>query len=165
VVFKLDSSGQETLLYTFMDGTDGGFPIAGVSLDKAGNLYGTTSYGGAEGLGAVFEVDAAGKETVLYSFTGTTDGANPQAGVVRDSAGNLYGTSNGGEFHCPRCESASGIVYELDTSGALTVLYAFNGLSKGNSPNGVIRSSSGSLYGTTEFDGLSGGGVIFKIKP
>jgi uncharacterized repeat protein (TIGR03803 family) len=108
-------------------------------------------------------VQAQAGESVLYRFAADS-GEYPLAGVILH-AGNLYGTSNGGERHCPRCESASGIVYELDTSGAFTALYAFNGMSKGNSPNGAIRSPSGSLYGTTEFDGLSGGGVIFKIKP
>ena len=90
---KLDTAGQETVLYSFTGGTDGGVPFAGVILDSAGNLYGTTYIGGSTGFGAVYKVDASGLDTVLYSFTGEADGGGPWAGVVRDSAGNLYGTT------------------------------------------------------------------------
>src|SRR5580700_9701150 len=85
VVYKLDSSGNETVLHTFSfnGGTDGGNPYAGVIRDPAGNLYGTTYYGGVWGAGVVYKVDSAGNETVLYSFTGGADGGNPQAGVIR----------------------------------------------------------------------------------
>ena len=82
-----------TLLYSFAGASDGGFTYAGVVRDVAGNLYGTAYQGGAFGLGAVYKVDTTGKETVLYSFAGGSDGANPHAGLVRDSAGNLYGTT------------------------------------------------------------------------
>src|ERR1022692_4599064 len=93
VVFKLDTSGHETVLYNFTGGTDGGNPSGGVIRDSAGNLYGTTQIGGAVGWGVVFKLDKSGHETVLYSFTGGTDGWNPSGGVIRDSAGNLYGTT------------------------------------------------------------------------
>jgi uncharacterized repeat protein (TIGR03803 family) len=75
--------------------------------DSAGNLYGTTVGGGTPGFGVVFEVDAAGKETVLYSFTGGADGGSPYAGVIRDSAGNLYGTTSSGG------RELSGVVFKL----------------------------------------------------
>jgi uncharacterized repeat protein (TIGR03803 family) len=65
-------------------------------MDSVGNLYGTTLNGGTTGNGTIFKVDATGQETVLYSFTGGTDGANPQAGLIMDSVGNLYGTTTGG---------------------------------------------------------------------
>ena len=71
-------------------------PTEGVIRDSAGNLYGTTNGGGASNAGVVFKMDTSGNETVLYSFTGGADGGNPLAGVIRDSAGNLYGTTNGG---------------------------------------------------------------------
>ena len=96
VVYKLDTSGQETVLYSFTGGAEGGDPLAGVVRDSAGNLYGTTSCGGTAGAGVVFKLDTTGHETVLYSFTGGADGGIPTAGVIRDSAGNLYGTTYGG---------------------------------------------------------------------
>lgn len=93
-VFKLDKTGKETVLYSFTGGNDGAFPFAGLTADAAGNLYGTTHAGGAfVNFGTVFELDKAGKLTVLHSFTGGTDGSTPFGGVIRDSAGNLYGTT------------------------------------------------------------------------
>src|SRR5208282_3849903 len=96
VVFKVDPSGNETVLYTFTGGADGGYPLAGVIRDSAGNLYGTTNGGGASGAGVVFKVDTSGNETVLYTFTGGSDGGSPWGGVIRDSKGNLYGTADVG---------------------------------------------------------------------
>jgi uncharacterized repeat protein (TIGR03803 family) len=108
VVFKLDPTGHETILYSFT-GADGAGPYAGVVRDDAGNLYGTTTYGGGGGpkcgsgygCGVVFKLDTTGHETVLHTFTGGSDGANPFAGLIRDSAGNLYGTAyQGGNLNC-----------------------------------------------------------------
>jgi uncharacterized repeat protein (TIGR03803 family) len=96
VVFKLDSAGHETVLYSFQGQPDGWNPIAGLVRDPAGNFYGTILRGGAYGAGTVFELDTTGKETVLYSFTGGSDGASPYAGLIRDSSNNLYGTAVGG---------------------------------------------------------------------
>jgi len=91
VIFKLDATGQETLLYTFTRGVDGGGPLAGV-IHSGGNLYGTTYYGGALSAGVVFKLNiTTGHETVLHSFRGGADGGNPRAAVVLDSAGNLVG--------------------------------------------------------------------------
>jgi uncharacterized repeat protein (TIGR03803 family) len=81
------------VLYSFTGGADGGNPVAGVIRDSTGNLYGTTYFGGAAGDGVVYKLDTAGHETVLHSFTRGADGANPEAGVIRDSAGHLYGTT------------------------------------------------------------------------
>ena len=93
VVFKVNTASQETVLYSFTGGADGWAPNAGVISDSAGNLYGTTVNGGTAGRGVVYKLDTAGQETVLYSFRGGADGAFPFAGVIRDSAGNLYGTT------------------------------------------------------------------------
>jgi len=82
VVFKLDTEGHETVLYNFTDGADGGHPMAGVILDSGDNLYGTTYAGGAIAAGAVYKLDTAGSETVLYGFPGGPDGASPYAGVI-----------------------------------------------------------------------------------
>ena len=101
MVFKLDPSGKETVLYTFTGAADGGFPVSGLIADAAGNLYSTTGGGGNTsapncvftGCGVVFKLDRSGNETVLYTFTGGADGSGPSAGLVRDAAGNLYGTT------------------------------------------------------------------------
>ena len=112
VVFKLDRSGNETLLYSFTGGADGGYPSAGVIRDLAGNFYGTTNGGGASGAGVVFKLDPSGNETALYSFTGGADGGYPLAGLIRDSKGNLYGTTNGGGA------SGAGVgLFKLDKTG------------------------------------------------
>src|SRR5262249_42321718 len=88
VVFKLDTTGRESVVYNFTGGADGGYPYAGLVRDKKGNLYGTTYLGGLSGQGTVFKVTPAGKETVLYSFTGGADGGNPTARLLWDRKGN-----------------------------------------------------------------------------
>jgi uncharacterized repeat protein (TIGR03803 family) len=158
VVYKLDASGHETVLYNFTGGGDGGGPLAGVIRDSAGNLYGTTNFGGSANAGVVYKLDAAGHETVLFSFTGGADGGVPYAGVILDSAGNLYGTTvRGGQ-------TGAGVVYKLDTTGHETVLYSFTGGVDGGGPfSGVIRDGAGNLYGTTTRGGQAGGGVVYKL--
>ncbi|HXM40528.1 MAG TPA: choice-of-anchor tandem repeat GloVer-containing protein [Bryobacteraceae bacterium] len=158
VVFSVDPTGHETVLYSFTGGNDGGLPYAGVILDSAGNLYGTTRAGGTANAGVVFKLDAAGNETVLYSFTGLADGGYPTASVILDSSGNLYGTASGGG------EAGYGVVYELDATGHETVLYSFTGLADGAYPSaGVLLDPAGNLYGTTSFGGAAGAGVVFKL--
>jgi len=157
VVYKLDTLGNYTVLYSFTGGADGGGPEAGVIRDSAGNLYGTT-YGGGSG-GVVYKVDTSGQETVLYSFTGGADGGGPEAGVIRDSAGNLYGTTYGGG-------SGQGVVYKVDTSGHETVLHTFTGGADGGHPAaGLIRGGAGNLFGTASSGGKYGAGVVFELKP
>lgn len=157
-VFKVNSNGQETVLYSFTGGIDGGFPYAGVITDSGGNVYGTTYYGGIANAGLVFKVDPNGHETVLYSFSGQTDGGYPYAGLIRDSAGNLYGTArSGGRW-------GRGVVYKLDAGGQETVLYSFTGGADGGTPEaGVISDPAGNLYGTASFGGSSGWGVVYKL--
>ena len=106
----------------------------------------------------VFEVDIFGNETVLYSFTGGADGSAPN-GVIRDSAGNLYGTTYQGGA------SNAGVVFKIDTSGNETPLYGFTGEADGGYPAfaGVILDSEGNLYGTTAGGGTSGAGVVYKV--
>ena len=84
------------MLYSFSGGADGEFALGGVVRDSEGNLFGTTNSGGAYGFGTVYKLDTACKETVLYSFAGGADGANPQASLLLDSEGNLYGTATAG---------------------------------------------------------------------
>src|ERR1039457_2108774 len=158
VVYKLDTTGHETVLYSFTAGADGGNPYAGVIRDSAGNLYGTTYYGGTANAGVVYKLDSTGQETVLYTFTAWPDGAYPQAGVIRDSAGNLYGTTYQGGT------GGAGTVYEVDTTGHEVVLYSFPAEASGGFPHaGVIRDSAGNLYGTTYFRGRANAGVVYKL--
>jgi len=165
VVFKVDTSGTETVLYSFTGGADGGYPEAGLVRDSAGNLYGTTNNGGPSGAGVVFKLDAKGTETVLYAFTGGTDGGNPEAGLIRDAEGNLYGTTVDGGL---TTNSGYGVVFKLDTSGTETVLYSFTGGTDGANPYaGLVRDPAGNLYGTTYGGGRrfgnNGFGVVFEI--
>ncbi|MGO9520055.1 MAG: choice-of-anchor tandem repeat GloVer-containing protein, partial [Candidatus Korobacteraceae bacterium] len=168
-VYKLTpSSGSwtESILYTFTQNGDAQHPWGGVTFDTAGNLYGTTVYGGAYGKGAIYELTPAGAgwtETVLYSFTGGTDGANPYAGVIFDQSGNLYGaTSAGGSGN-------GGTVFELTASkGSWTfnLLYSFSGAS-GQFSAGPLANhafdSAGNLYGTAHGAGAYNFGSAFKL--
>jgi uncharacterized repeat protein (TIGR03803 family) len=174
-VFKIDSSGNETVLYRFTGGADGSVPLGGVIRDAAGNLYGTTDTGGASGSGTVFKLDKNGNETTLYSFTGFDDGGNPEGSLVRDAAGNLYGTTvAGGIFNCVQgFGGACGTVFKLDTTGAETVLYRFQGTTDGSMPfSGLALDGAGNLYGTAwngghidpnSFCDVFGCGTVFKI--
>jgi uncharacterized repeat protein (TIGR03803 family) len=161
-VFKLDTRGQETVLYSFTGSTDGGFPQAGLVLDTKGNLYGATSGGGSSSYaGTVFKVDSTGTETVLYTFTGSSDGGTPQSGLIRDSRGNLYGTTSAGGA------IGYGTVFKINAQGQETVLHSFGGGSDGAAPSesSLVRDSAGNLYGTTPQGGFTDFGIVFKIDP
>ncbi len=158
--------GRETVIHSFGTGTDGAQPIGGVVLDSAGNVYGTTSLGGADGNGTVFEAQRSGKtwtESVLYSFTGGSDGINPPAGVSLDTHGNLFGTTSFGGAY------GVGVVYELSPSSSgwtETILYNFQGLNDGQNPvGGVVVDRAGNLYGTTFDGGVNGGGTVYELSP
>lgn len=155
-------AGTESILYSFKGGpTDGQGPSGSLIMDSAGNFYGTTAEGGANGYGTVFRIDTAGAETVLHSFAGgPIDGQQPQAGLSMDSAGNLYGTTEyGGANNC-------GTVFKIDTASAETVLYSFaGGTADGQQPQaGLIMDSAGNLYGTTTFGGADRQGTVFKVS-
>ncbi len=163
-VFELaKGSGTITTLASF-NGTNGLYPYVGLILDSSGNLYGTTPAGGASSDGTVFEV-AHGSHTIttLASFNGT-NGQSPYGGVILDSSGNLYGTTeHGGAFQGPF--GGYGTVFELAKgSGTITTLASFNDDTAGANPfGGVIRDSSGNLYGTTFYGGASGDGTVFEL--
>ena len=146
VVYKIDPSGQETVLYAFTGGDDGANPYAGVTLDSAGNLYGTTVNGGAASAGVVYRVTPAGLESVLLAFAGKGGGANPYGSVTFDAAGNLYGTTYKGGAR------GYGEIYKLSPSGAETLLYSFTRVQGGESQSGVILDAAGNLYGTVEYE-------------
>ena len=156
----------ETVAYRFTGGSDGGAPQGDLTFDQSGNIYGVTNSGGDAGNGVVYELTPSGggwTQTVLYSFQGTEDGANPYGGVVLDKAGNLYGVVNYGGH------SNAGAVYELSPSGSgwtKTTLYDFTGGSDGATPyGGLIIDASGNLYGTTAFGGAGRGGTVFALTP
>ena len=160
-VFKLTPSGTETILWSFGNGTDGANPLAGVVLDRNGNLYGTTEYGGAYNQGTVFKLTPSGTETILWSFGNGTDGAYPVAGLVMYT-GNLYGTTaNGGAY-------GDGTVFEVTPSGTETILHSFvNNDIDGINPYAGLVMYNGNLYGTTvNGGGISGvAGIVFKMTP
>jgi uncharacterized repeat protein (TIGR03803 family) len=159
-VFKVTPSGTETVLYSFAGGSDGEHPYAGVIQGSDGNFYGTTYQGGTSGLGTVFKITPSGTETVLHSFAGgSSDGANPEAGVTQGTDGNFYGnTYQGGTGNL-------GTVFEITPSGTETVLHSFaGGSSDGANPTAnLLQSSDGNLYGSTGAGGTSGYGTFFKV--
>lgn len=182
------------VLYAFQEGNDGAYPIGGVIFDSAGNLYGTTNFGGGgpcspndyTGCGTVFKLspDSNGSwsETVLYSFQGGSDGQYPTSGLIFDTSGNLYGTtSEGGITTCVAPDgttSGCGTIFELspgaDGTWTKTILYMFQGgTSDGAGPNGLTLDKSGVLYGATTgggndglgHDGAYSGGTILELSP
>jgi uncharacterized repeat protein (TIGR03803 family) len=168
-VFKLDKTGKKTLLHSFTGTPDGAFPGGPLVMDAQGNLYGSTNSGGVSGNGTVFEVNSTDGETALYSFTGGADGGSPNAGLVLDAKGNLYGTTYGGGGHLYACENTPcGTVFRVSRAQGIikeTRLYSFTGKADGGKPKaGLVRDTQGNLYGTsTYFTGL-GWGTVFKVS-
>jgi uncharacterized repeat protein (TIGR03803 family) len=182
-VFERTASGTLKILYNFSASPDGEEPVAGLVRDSKGNLYGTTGYGGnaggvcgTNGCGTVFELVKAGAtytEKVLYAFTGGTDGANPGSGLVRDTGGDLYGTTlRGGGSGCSSA-AGCGTVFKITPADNEQVLYSFTGNADGATPSAsLILDAVGNLYGTTAYGGNFGGGcaslgcgVVFEVTP
>jgi uncharacterized repeat protein (TIGR03803 family) len=168
-VFKLAPGGALTVLYNFCSVggdscADGSAPASGLVMDSAGNLYGTTRQGGAQGplYGTVFKLSPDGTLTTLHSFSNNgVDGVNPAAGLVMDSKGNLYGTTYTGGV------SNSGVVYRVTPNGKETIVHSFGATSvDGGGPANVtlVRDRQGNLYGTTAFGGTHGDGTVFQIS-
>jgi uncharacterized repeat protein (TIGR03803 family) len=176
-VYRLTPDGHETVLYAFCklanctDGYEPGFG-GGLVEDNAGNFYGTTLFGGTThcnksvcGSGTVFKLAPNGQETVLYAFCPTRypscpDGAIPSSGLVRDNAGNLYGTAQQGGAN------GEGIVFKIAPNGTETVLHSFCGFcgNDGAFPGyGLAMDSVGNLYGTTGLGGTNNKGTVFKM--
>ncbi|HEY3638991.1 MAG TPA: choice-of-anchor tandem repeat GloVer-containing protein [Rhizomicrobium sp.] len=154
----------ETVLYSFGTGTDGATPIGGVTLDAAGNLYGTTSVGGASGYGAIFQLKpgATWTENILHSFQGTTDGSYPYAGLVSDAAGNLYGAATDGGTN------GGGSIFELTPSGGswnFSVISSVPGWGISGTFRDLMVDSSGNIYGTTHCDGSYDAGTVYELSP
>jgi len=186
-ITKSQSGWTTNVLHEFTGGSDGGNPGAGLVFDSAGNLYGTTQFGGdcayAYGCGVVYELSptTGGEwtESVLYSFQCGNDGCSPESQLVFDSSGNLYGTTLGGGNGSCGLGVPCGVVFELSPSAGgtwtETVLYDFQGFSDGESPTGpLVFDSKGNLYGTTAFGGSAddlcgypfyGCGTVFELSP
>jgi len=172
-VFRMTRGGHESVLHVFQ-GNDGGLPEAGL-IDVNGEFYGTTAgYGGGSGCGGigcgnVFKMTTAGQETVLYTFQGGSDGANPAASLLNVN-GTLYGTTiDGGGTGC-FVGDGCGTVFAISPSGQESVLYAFQGGSDGANPYAGLIAINGTLYGTTSGGGGtgcngSGCGTVFAITP
>lgn len=168
VVFKIEPYfGGESVLYSFCSQAncaDGSGPAGGLVRDAAGNFYGVTSTGGAFNYGTVFEIAPNGSETVLYSFcaqASCTDGYQPEGTLVRDSAGNLYGTTFSGGLN------SGGTVFEVAPNGVETVLYSFCSATNcidGEGPEaGIVRYGT-TAYGTTFTGGAYGRGTVFSLR-
>ncbi|MFZ0773526.1 MAG: choice-of-anchor tandem repeat GloVer-containing protein [Candidatus Sulfotelmatobacter sp.] len=167
VVFRLTQTRHgwiQTTLHAFTGGDDGGGPNGGMVFDSAGNLFGTTSYGGTNGLGTVFEISPTADgfaESVIHSF-GYPDGAGPYAGLAIDGANNLYGTldlSTGGY----------GAVFELSPVAGggwtLTLVHNFQDSDGANPYGPMVIDNLGNLYGTTANGGSAGHGTVFLLTP
>jgi uncharacterized repeat protein (TIGR03803 family) len=169
-VFKLappkiqGGTWTESVLYNFGTGTDGANPVAGVSFDTAGNLYGTTSAGGAYGYGTIFQLTPGTKwtENILHSFQHADDGDVPYAGLISDKSGNFYGAASGGGT------GGGGTVFELTPSNGnwtFKVLYSLPGSDISGTFRDLLRDASGNLYGTTHCDGIHSAGTVYKLAP
>ena len=161
-VFKLAAgSWTATTLHNFGAGTDGSTSYAGLVL-SGGNLYGTTSAGGTSGGGTLFELTPSGGSWTLqlvHSFGAGSDGTTPYAGLITDTAGNLYGTTLSGGIY-----GSGGTVFKFNVHGEL-VLRSF-GLPEGyGSVAGLAFDAAGNLYGTGEYGGTNGYGTVFQLTP
>jgi len=162
VVYKVDPSGNQTVLHTFQGNADGRQPYFGnLFRDNAGNLFGTTVYGGFKyniGLGVAFEIAHTGRETILHRFIGgANDGQQPVASLILDADGNFYGVTVAGGT------DEYGTVFRMSKSGKVTVLHTFTG-TDGVEPTGwLTQDAAGNFYGTAVTGGSTGDGTVFKI--
>jgi len=159
-VFKLTPTGTETILYSFTCGTDGCLPQSVPALDKDGNIYGTTTQGGADGWGTVFKITPSGTFSTLYGFTGGADGGGPGSNLYVDSKLNVYGTTySGGAF-------TFGAAFKITSAGVETVLHSFDANGKdGFWPFSGLIPGKVDFYGTSGRGGSIGVGAIFSLAP
>jgi uncharacterized repeat protein (TIGR03803 family) len=170
-VFELSNIlGQWRLkaLYAFKDTPDGDFPYGGLVFDKYGNLYGTTYYGGANGIGTVYRLGRSKgvwHERVLYSFKGGPDGDSPISTLVSDAQGNLYGTNSEGGSGCS-CGTIFKMTHAANGTWSETVVYRFPGTpGAGFAYNGIVVDPAGNFYGATVHGGPTNDGTIYKLTP
>jgi uncharacterized repeat protein (TIGR03803 family) len=156
-VFRMTPGGTVTVLFSFNYG-NGGIPIGGLRLGQNGNLYGTTSYGGASGDGTVFQITTNGVLTTLFSFNGA-NGSAPYGRLTQGTDGNFYGTTSLGGT------AGAGTVFRVTPAGGLRTLASFNRLNGSNPYAGMIQGADGNFYGTTTQGGSYGQGTIFEMTP
>jgi len=190
-ILKLDPAGEISTLVAFHN-VNGGGPKFGPLVLKKGNFFGTAFYGGthnlgtiykldlgtgkeaytnslcigqAPGCGAVFKLDASGKLTTLYSFTGGADGSGPEGSLIPDSEGDIYGSTNGGGFfNGSNCNYGCGGVFEIDAAATFTALYSFKGGADGEGMfGGAALGADGILYGASPYGG-NGWGTVFAVN-
>ena len=172
-VFSIDAAGTEKVVYAFKGGSDGETPERGL-LEYKNKLYGVTFNGGGGpcndnvGCGTIFSLTTDGKEKVLYAFSGTTDGYNPQGGLIEVN-GTLYGTTHFGGVTADCDGLGCGTVFSITPKGKLKTLYAFTGEHDGTDgcfPEGALLDKDGDLYGTTKQCGkpLKSIGTVFRMK-
>ncbi len=163
-------AASASVIYSFEGGSDGEYADTDLVMDASGNIYGTTVQGGQHASGTVWELSPNGgsyTHTVLYSFTGSSDGAQPYKGVTVDAQGNLLGTTvtGGGGL----CEGGCGVVYKLTKNGNTwkqSVIYTFAGGGDGSGPGaGLTIDELGNVYGTTPTGGVNGQGTIYELSP
>ncbi len=172
-VAAIGSPAQTFTTLANFDGTTGSVPYGSLVQGIDGNLYGTTTFGGAKQSGTVFRITPGGILTSLYSFcaqTGCADGASPAVGLVLATNGNFYGTTQYGGASCVRAIGGCGTVFEITPGGTFTTLYSFctqAGCPDGAFPlAGLVQGADGNLYGSTPSYGANGsGGTLFKITP
>ena len=163
-VFELSHTGSFRVLHTFAAGTDGGFPAARLLRDQAGDLYGTAASDASVcncGHGTVFKIPANGDYSVIYSFSGGSDGGTPHSNLILDKADNLYGTTEEGGSSA--CSNGCGVTFKLAPNGNETVLHTFTGGHDGASPSGGLVPVGASLFGTAADGGKSGNGTVFAF--
>jgi uncharacterized repeat protein (TIGR03803 family) len=164
-----EAAVKEKTLYAFTGGNDGSFPHGGVIADAKGNFYGVTTSGGADHNGVVFELsppkrgETVWTQTTLYAFTGGKDGGSPQAALMMDSGGRLYGTASTGGAN------GEGVVFELTHHKGIWKyhrLWTFTGGNDGGAPSGALTmDGAGNLYGTTTQGGTGVVGTVFELSP
>ena len=151
------SAQTEMVLHSFA-GKDGSLPAQRLTLDSAGNLYGSTA-GNFPSIGSIFKLTPAGTLNVLYAFPDSQNRLFTTGKLILDSQGNLYGVDQTGGV------SGNGSIFKLTASGVFKVLYSFTGNADGAFPNGVISDAQGNFYGTTNQGGAFGQGTVFKFTP
>jgi uncharacterized repeat protein (TIGR03803 family) len=151
--------GVVSVLHTFTSGADGANPVAALLEGADGNLYGTTHFGGTFNQGTAFRMTPGGAVTIIKSFSGGTDGANPDTALIQPRDGNFYGAASAS------ATAGDGTLYKMSPLGVVTTLHTFTGGTDGGTPlGGLIEAAAGKLYGTTSESGASADGVIYRLS-